>query len=376
VEIERAVMTRVYGVSDPTGGDPEYIDGLRAAVSAALDYGFAGIERRAEHPPPIPAVLRAQARLAARNAISLDTVLRRCFAGYALLGDFLIQEVEDSELLKRPALQYVLRAQATLFDCLVEAVTEEHTGEAQRRSNSTEERRAEWVKRLLAGELLDTAALEYDFDAQHIAAIAAGPEAQEALRHLAETLDRRLMLVRDGEETVWAWLGGQRRIDPAETERAVRDGWPSRLSLAIGESVDGLAGWRLTHQQARAAWPIALRSPPGLTRYADVALLASMLQDELLASSVNELYLSPLSADRDGGTALRQTLRAYFAADRNVSSAAAALGVSRQTVINRLHTIEDRLHRPLNRCAAEIEAALRLEDLGHPLLPCAAFSSG
>ncbi len=46
-----------------------------------------------------------------------------------------------------------------------------------------------------------------------------------------------------------------------------------------------------------------------------------------------------------------------------MSSAAAALGVSRQTVINRLHAVEERLGRPLGACAVEVEAALRLEEL-------------
>jgi DNA-binding PucR family transcriptional regulator len=60
---------------------------------------------------------------------------------------------------------------------------------------------------------------------------------------------------------------------------------------------------------------------------------------------------------------LRHTLRAYFAAERNVSSAAAALGVTRQTVTNRLRVIEETLDRPLGVWATEIEAALRMEEL-------------
>ena len=41
---------------------------------------------------PVPVALLAQARLAARVGVSLDAVLRRYFAGYTLLGDFLIEE--------------------------------------------------------------------------------------------------------------------------------------------------------------------------------------------------------------------------------------------------------------------------------------------
>jgi DNA-binding PucR family transcriptional regulator len=56
----------------------------------------------------------------------------------------------------------------------------------------------------------------------------------------------------------------------------------------------------------------------------------------------------------------RRTLRAYFAAERNVSSAAAALGVRRQTITSRLHVIEERLGRSLGVYATELDAALRL----------------
>ena len=369
------MLDRVHAVSEPNETiDPEYADGLRAAVSAALDYGLAAIEHGEERSPLIPTVLLAQARLAARNGVNLDTVLRRYFAGYTLLGDFLIQEVEKGGLPRGAALQRMLRAQAALFDRLVAAVAEEHTREAEGRMRSSAQRRVEQVRRLLAGELIETAGLSYELDAWHLGAIAAGRGAERAIRDVAAALDRRLLLVQPDGGTVWAWLGGRRRVAAAEVASLAASSPLERVSLAIGEPGEGFAGWRLTHRQAKAALPIALRAQQGPVRYADVALLASMLQDDLLVSSLGQLYLSPLAEERDGGEVLRQTLRAYFAAERNVSSAAAALGVNRHTVTNRLHAIEQRLDRSLDTCAVELEAALRLEDLGCSLLPHAAFS--
>jgi len=58
---------------------------------------------------------------------------------------------------------------------------------------------------------------------------------------------------------------------------------------------------------------------------------------------------------------LRKTLRAYFTTGRNITSAASALGVSRQTVGNRLRVIEEKLGRTIESCAPEIEVALRLD---------------
>jgi hypothetical protein len=126
-EIEATAMERVSAVSDPpdTYGS-EYVQSLRAAVGAALAYAFESIERGAGRPAPIPTPLLAQARLAARNAVSLDTVLRRCLTGHLLLCDFLIQEVEEGELMGEVELRRLLQVQASLFDYLMVTLTDEY----------------------------------------------------------------------------------------------------------------------------------------------------------------------------------------------------------------------------------------------------------
>lgn len=360
-----AALSRVSAVSDSRElEDPEYVEGLRAAVARALDYGFVAVERGERSAPPIPIVLRAQARLAARNAISLDTVLRRYFAGYTVLGDFLIEEAEAGGLLRGAELKRLLRTQSALFDRVIAAISDEYSREIEDRPKSSEERRAEHVKRLLAGEQLDPAELAYDLAACHVAVIAAGPGAVEAIQDLAKLLHHRVLLVRRDRDRVWAWIGARRDFDSEWLERlAPEEDLPAQVSLAIGEPGRGLDGWRLSHRQARAALPIAQRSARRRVRYAEVALLASILQDDLLVTSLRELYLVPLSEERDGGQAACETLRAYFAADRNMSSAAAALGVSRRTVANRLHAVEARIGCTLGSIGAEIEIALRLHDL-------------
>jgi hypothetical protein len=369
-EIELAALGKIKGISNPAPvEDPEYIEGLRAAVAAALDYGFASVEQAEHSSPPIPVVLRAQARLAARNGISLDTVLRRYFAGYTLLNDFVVEEAEKGRILRGASLKRLLRTQSALFDRLVSAIGEDYNNEATERLESNEERRTERVVKLLSGELPHSEELAYDFDVHHLGVIAIGPNAAEAIEALASEGDLRLLLIRRSEESVWAWLGARRPFDRAWLDGLSSRAQPPQVSLAAGEPARGLAGWRLTHQQARAALPIVLRSPEGIVRYGDVSLLASILQDDLLATSLHELYLAPLAMERDGGEAMRRTLRAYFDAERNVSSAAAALGVNRHTVANRLRTIEERFGRPLNACAAEVDTALQLEDLGYPLFP-------
>jgi hypothetical protein len=363
-EIEQAALTRIYAISDPHGvADPTYAEGLRTALSAALDYGLDAIERGEERPPPIPPVLLIQARLAARNGVSLDAVLRRYFAGYTLLCDVLIEEAQGGGELGGAELKHLLHTQAALFDRLVGAVAEEYGRESEHRLASREERRVKHVKRLLDGELLDTSSLAYEIDAWHVGVVAVGRGVERTLRGLAEALDRTLLMLRPGEEAVWAWLGGRRPIPTAGLVEKIADDGLGCVIAALGEPAHGIDGWRLTYRQAAAALRVAQHGSDALVRYTDVGLLASVLQDEVLVASLHQLYLAPLDDAADGGVALLETLRAFLAADRNVSSTAAALGVSRRTVSHRIQTIEDTLSRSLNGPTAELETALRLSEL-------------
>jgi PucR C-terminal helix-turn-helix domain/GGDEF-like domain len=362
-EIEEALLTRTYAIADPAeAADPEYEQGLRAAVSAALDYGLDAVECGEERAPEVPILLLAQARLAARNGIPLDTVLRRYFAGYTLLGDYVVQEA-GAVSLKEPWLKRLLRDQAAQFDQFLATVGEEYGREEQTAIESTEERRAARVERLLAGELLDTSGLAYDFSGWHLGVVASGADPEQAVRALAAGFDCRLLLLRREEGAIWAWLGARRRLDPADLLRIALAKPRENCAIAIGEPGEGLSGWRLTHRQAAAALPVVLHREEPAARYVDVALLASALNDDLLVASMRRSYLEPLQSGRDGGRIARETLHAYFQAGRNVSSAAAILRASRNTVGSRLRAIEAAIGHPLSDCAAELELALALEAL-------------
>jgi hypothetical protein len=384
-EIVQAIFARVREVVPDTVGsvDVEYLAGLRGAVAAAVDYGLEGIERGGEGwSATIPAQAVAQAQRAARSGVSVSAVLRRYIVGHALFWDYVMQEADRVELAgEGSGLREMSRVQTSLLDRLVAGVTREHEAELERAGRSREQRLSERVRALLVGEGVDGGGGErgavsgllgleadYDLDGEHLGVIGRGAGVREALGDVARRLDRRLLCVNHGEGTVWAWLGGRHGLRMLDLERALSSSSSSSSSagvlFVVGEPAWGLEGWRLTHRQAQAALAVALRRPRRLTRYADVALLAAALEDEALAGALVEIYLAPLEDARGGGVVLRETLRAYFAAERNASSAAAALGVVRRTVENRLHTIEERLGRSLHPCPAELEIALRLDELG------------
>ena len=134
------------------------------------------------------------------------------------------------------------------------------------------------------------------------------------MRELAGRLDRRLLAVCREEESIWAcWLGGRHSLETEQALRALGEISLDGVSVTVGEPGEGLSGWRLSHRQAKAALPIAERKGQAVLRYADVALQAAILRDDLVATSLHQLYLEPLERARDGGQVARETLRAYFA---------------------------------------------------------------
>lgn len=366
-EIERALGTRLAAISSSGESDPDYLDRLRAALGAAFEYVLLAVELGERLTPAVPPALLLQARLAARGGVSLDTVLRRYLAGYAVIAEFVLEEADSGIPVKEVDLKPVLQGHAAVFDRLIAAVSEEYRREAAHHPITTDARRALRVKRLLAGEPIDTSDLEYPLGGWHLGVLADGAVAKDAVRSLAAQLDACPLVVEPGEDRIWAWLGSSRPIEMSRVEQLCRAVASPDGRIAIGEAGEGPSDWRLTHYQARAAFAVAKQSGGEFVRYADVALLASTSRDDVLVTSLVDLFLAPLAEERDGGAALRQTLRAYFAADRNVSSTAAALKVSRRTVGNRLQKIEQLLGRPLPACALEIEVALRLQDFREEL---------
>ncbi|HEX5414298.1 MAG TPA: helix-turn-helix domain-containing protein, partial [Chloroflexota bacterium] len=193
-------------------------------------------------------------------------------------------------------------------------------------------------------------------------AVVIGPDIAERVRMALLEVDALSLLVEREEDIAWLWLGSRRRRDPDSLFSLFLDREESPLTMSVGEPGRGPEGWRLTHRQALASVPAALRSPRARARYRDVAILSSVLQDDLLATSLRHLYLDPLERERDGGLVARTTLRAYLDSRCIVSSTASLLGITRKTVTARLRAIERLIDRPLDSCWTDVAAALQLDE--------------
>lgn len=366
-EVEVELLNRIRAIQGSTGAAEEvYGAELRVAIKIGFEFGLEAMEGgSADNEPAVPDGLLIQVRRAARSGIGLEAVLRHYCSGHTLMTDILIEEAE-SGCFPRSELRGRFRALAMSFERLLSAVSEEYARAAEQFGEASEEERCrEVVERLLAGELIESSELAYDFASWHLGLVAFGAGAAELIAALAKTIDANLLSVRCRRGVVWAWLGARRRGTLAEVPANGRPGL-AQVRVGVGEPGAGLAGWRQTHRQAAAALPLAIETESSFAAYSGAPLLAAVLRDELLATSLRQIFLAPLDEERDGGEAAKSTLRAYFEASGNASSAAAALGVNRRTISTRLANIEERLGRRLDAFSAEIETALRLDALERP----------
>jgi PucR-like helix-turn-helix protein len=312
-EIEQAVVNRIRASAPfDEGAEPEYLHGLRDAIRAAIEYGLLGVEKGEPGIPPVPTALLLQARVAARHAVPVGTVLRRYTLGCNQLLDFVAAEVELDGRLSSGELRQMLRELTIVFERLLEELEDEYGREPQECHSSS---------------------------------------------------DGRLLSVRPHRDVVWAWIGTRAPLDRAHFYGWAPAHWPAQLSLALGEPATGPTGWRLTHEQAKEAFPFTIREQRPIVRYSEVALKAAIERDTLAASSLRQLYLTLLGSDGSSGEKLGATLRAYLNAGHNGASAAADLGMTRQTVSNHIRKIEQRLGRSLTANTADIEMALWLAEM-------------
>ena len=147
-EIERTIFVRVTGDRFERTGveDREYVEGLRVAGEAGLEYVLTGVELWGSSLTPVPREVLVQAGRAARAGVGLDTVLRRYVAAHAVLEDFVVWELEREHSrdpwLGAGVLRGVLGAIAALMDRLIRVVSGAYNQEAEHVAAATAEEAA------------------------------------------------------------------------------------------------------------------------------------------------------------------------------------------------------------------------------------------
>lgn len=361
-DIHHALKRRTASPAGTSASRLEYSPGREGAILALVDHSRVIVERGEPAREDTPISILMQARLAGRSGASLEGLLRKCIGSQAILGEYLMAAARETGHSQGSLLQALVREQATLFEQLLQSVADEHRRGSQELHECAGRPYAGQLRRLLDGELADISVFPYSFEQYHIGLVAEGIDAKASIEELARTLNQQLLVSTRPGERVWAWLGAREILSWPALQSALKSGWNHRLSLGIGEPAKGVQGWRFSHFQAQNAVSVALLRGGSISRYADSALLASMLKDEVLADTLRDRYVVPLNSSPEFDRRARETLSAYLRAEQNTSSAAARLGVSRRTVTKRLRKVERAIGCSVVSAAKEIQAAMQFDD--------------
>jgi hypothetical protein len=354
--LKEVVLGRIAAMSGaPT--EPGQAE-LGAAVDALVEWCHrASVDGTVDE--AMPGVLLAQARLAARRGVKLGAVLRCWFVALECLDDVRCEGGRPSRV--PSGMEPSSRLLRELLSVAMCALAEAYADQMELLLQPGAVRRREVVETLLTGGETRSAGVElsYDLDLWHLGVAARGSDSGQALQQLARERGCQLLVIPRDDGEIWAWLGSRERTTLASTrfEPVISQ---FDTNIACGAPARAISGWRLTHEEAMAAALVGARLAHRFTRCTDFLLDAAILQSSVLAKSLADQYLAPLDELRVGGAVARQTLNAYYACDRSVSSAASLLRVTRKTVERRLRQIEEALGRPLRGCL-ELEVALRLE---------------
>jgi DNA-binding PucR family transcriptional regulator len=155
----------------------------------------------------------------------------------------------------------------------------------------------------------------------------------------------------------WAWLplGIRDRFDATTT------GMGTGIHFTFGDAAKGVAGFRLTHQQAIAAQAVALAggAPPPVLTYGEVAPVAMMLGCTDLLRAWVLSTLAGLAADDEQHARLRDTLLVFLRTGGSYKTTAEQLVLHKNTVQYRIRKAEESLGRPVAKNRQQVELALQ-----------------
>jgi DNA-binding PucR family transcriptional regulator len=268
------------------------------------------------------------------------------------------------------------------LDVISDEVSAELLAERDRRHRRVTALREEVVGAILAGEHVDLARAErtlgFGFDRPQFAFICWMDGDSAALERAAEAVvaaveGGRSLLISEGVDELAGWVSAPRDEHPAPPvlAAAIAQVAPG-VHLAVGGVASGLAGFRTSHDEARRARRVARLAAggaPSLTRFEDVSLVDLLSCDLPAAQAFVAVELGGLASRDERAGELREFVLLYLTAGDSHTSAAATLGLHRNTARQRLQRAEGLRGRPVTQHRNELLAALVLaETLGDTVL--------
>lgn len=358
-----AMKVGAHAFPDWTGEPPI----LEYAFNTTRDAFLAEIEllgSGTQLPTELPEINAETARQLARGAIAASVLIESYRNGHQVLWNRW-EELVDDEALPNGLAREVRRAGSDFFFdyaaryCALAVA--EHEAERVRTLRSSDRVIVEAVCAVLDGDRAAARRLDHPVDLHNVAILGSGDGLRAWLEGASRELDCLLLVVDVLPDATWAWFGRSRPFTDGDSGRFAHLQPPSGCRIGTGNEQVGAAGFRLTHQQAAAAF-VATDSDRALVEYGEIAIedLASSRPDA--AERFLRGELGSLDDGEERSQRLMATLTAYFDCGDNARATAKRLGIHHQTVAQRLEGVEERLGASIRERRTELALALRLRD--------------
>jgi DNA-binding PucR family transcriptional regulator len=373
-ELIRETSAAILGALPALESDPVLAAYTHESTSANITRWVSAMVARPDAPVglDVPPQALDLARDVVRRGMERDALLSSYRLGQNVVWAAWMRAARDEGLDGEDLIGVLDAGSRSLFgyvDGVLSAIATQMEHERDELIGGALTRRRETVTLILDGapipEARASARLGYELARVHTATIAWSDGTaldQGALESSVGALSQALgasrpFLVPAGASAVWAWISGA-APDPDQL-RAAAENVPAGIRVTLGASLPGIAGFRDSHVEARAAQRLLMRAPggPRFTTYADVQVVSLASQDAERAAAFVAATLGEL---RHADAELLETVRVYLQQDSNAARAAALLFTHRNTVLKRIGRADGLLPRPLAGNGFEVRLALEL----------------
>lgn len=356
----------------PELSDPSFHEIVAVNATESLDL-FLDVLANGLDPQSIsPSSLAiANVERAVTDGVPLTAILRAYRVGHGRMLSTCLAEMPADAPGAAEAMIEVVNLSGSHNGRVTEQITALYEDRLTQRVRTDEAIRRQWITRLLNDSEPDVAqaesALGYRLSGSHLAVEAwaddtadadALPKVVTVLRQVLSGVDDVLVLGGESQQRIWLRLPAAVRVDHDELARRL---CINGLRVAVGRRGEGLDGFRSAARTAARVKELARSAPhePQVVLFDDVASVALLADEPADLAAFVAAVLGSLADDDARCEQLRETIRAFLAANCSYTETAKRTMFHRNTVYLRVQQSVDQYGLRLD--ADTLTVALALE---------------